>query len=54
MASEFDEKGKGRLVLLSKTCFDNYYKATATRKKLKKSEKKFSLPSSFYPFEVAF
>ena len=46
---------------ISKKYSDNYYEATATRKKLKKSEKKFQkiavkryhLPSSFYTFKVA-
>ena len=49
---------------MSKNYFDNYYDATATRKKFLKSEKKkkkikkiaakrYYLPSSFYHFKVA-
>ena len=50
------------MVFISKNYFDNYYEATATRKKLKKSKKNsikipvklYRLPSSFYPFKVEF
>ena len=48
---------------MSKNYFDNYYEATATRKKFLKSKKKkkikkiaakrYYLPSSFYHFKVA-